>query len=88
MLTFECCLQQLLGLCIERLDFILLSTRLPHGIGPAALYWAGLGTAPGEEGRGRGRPQMWRARPGFPDCTGPAGLATAWDRYSWAVLGI
>lgn len=29
-LTFECCLQQLLGLCIKGLDFILLSTGLPH----------------------------------------------------------
>lgn len=42
MLTFECCLQQLLGLCVKRLDFILLSARLPHGHpAPAALYWAG-----------------------------------------------
>lgn len=54
MLTFECCLQQLLGLCIKRLDFILLSTRLPHD-DPAQLLFAGAGlvTAPGEE-RGRG----------------------------------
>lgn len=29
-LTFECRLQQLLSLCIKRLDFILLSTRIPH----------------------------------------------------------
>lgn len=87
MLTFECCLQQLLGLCIERLDFILLSTRLPHGISPAALYWAGLGTAPGEEGRGRGGLRCGE-RGRDSQTAGPAGLATAWDRYSWAVLGI
>lgn len=42
MLTFESCLQQLLGLCIKTLDFILLFTRLPHDYpGAAALYWGG-----------------------------------------------
>lgn len=39
MLTFECCLQQLLSLRIKRLNFILLSTRIPHDhSAPAALY--------------------------------------------------
>lgn len=43
MLTFECCFQQLLGLCIKRLDFILLSTRIPHDHPTlAALYWVEL----------------------------------------------
>lgn len=42
MLTFESCLQQLLGLFIKTLDFILLSTRLPHDYpAAAALYWGG-----------------------------------------------
>lgn len=42
MLTFECCLQQLLSLCIKRLDFVLLSSRLPHDHpAPAVLYWGG-----------------------------------------------
>lgn len=41
-LTFESCLQQLLGLCIKTLDFILLFTWIPHDCPAAgALYWGG-----------------------------------------------
>lgn len=55
MLTFECCLQQLLGLCIKTLDFILLSTRLPHDHpAPVALYWGGTNDGTWKR-RGEGR---------------------------------
>lgn len=89
MLTFECGLQQLLGLCIKRLDFILLSARLPHDQpAPAALYWGGISESTWWEERQSGRLQMWSVGLGFPDCRPWVALASAWDRYSWAVLGI
>lgn len=80
MLTFECCLQQLLGLCIKTLDFILLSTRLPHDHpAPAALYWGGVSDSTWGGGEAKEKAS---------DVERGAGVPSAWDRYSWAVLGI
>lgn len=84
MLTFECCLQQLLGLCIKRLDFILLSTRLPHGhLAPAALYRAGTSDSTWE-GEAKGEASGVERKAGDPSLQG---LGGAGQRLEQVLLG-
>lgn len=84
MLTFECCLQQLLGLCIKRLDFILLSTRLPHGHpAPAALYRAGTSDSTWE-GEAKGEASGVERKAGDPSLQG---LGGAGQRLEQVLLG-
>lgn len=81
MLTFECCLQQLLGLCIKRLDFILLSTRLPHDHpAPAAFYWGGTSDSTWGGGEVKGHVSDVEPRgAGVPVCRPWVGLGRGWD---------
>lgn len=80
MLTFECCLQQLLSLCIKRLDFILLSTRLPHDHpAPTALYRGGTNDSTWE-GEGKGEASGVQRRAWFLPCRPRPGLARAGQR--------
>lgn len=88
MLTFECCLQQLLGLCIKGLDFILLSARLPHDHpAPAAFCRGGISDSTWrEEGQSR-RLQLWSVGLGFPDCRHWPALGTGTPGQSLAFGG-